>query len=241
MGFFSDIVDGFTGKAQRKDLEAANAKATGALTTGRDNALGDYGSAQRMFDPYAQQGQKANALYADSVGANGLGAQQQAFSQYAGSDPFRAANQQYAAQADRNMYGARGWTGNSSLAAARASQERGATDWNNHLMRLGGLGQQGYQATASQAGLQQGMGDLKYGYGQQMAGNAINYGNAMAGTRNIGMQNIMGLGGLALGAVGAFGGLGALGGAAGGLGSHVSNNSVNRLYGGFGRSTNGGV
>lgn len=238
MGFFSDLVDGFTGKAQRRDLEAANAKATSALGQGRDNALMDYTSAQRMFDPYAQSGQKANALYGDSIGANGLAAQQAAFSQYAGSDPFRAANQQYAAQADRNLYGARGWTGNSSLAAARASQERGATDWNAHLTRLGGMGQQGFQATGAQAGLQQGMGDLKYGYGQQMAGNAINYGNAMAANRTQGVQNV--LGGLGTIAGSAFS-LGMGGGAAGGLGSHVSNGSVNKLFGGFGRATNGGL
>ena len=54
------------------------------------------------------------------------------------------------------------------------------------------------QATGAMAGLQQGMGDMESGYGQQMAGNAINYGNAMAASRNIGINNLMGAGGLAL-------------------------------------------
>jgi len=195
MSFFGS----FFGSDQRKDIENANRQATSSLTQGRDAALGQYGTARDMYSPYAQQGQRANALYADSIGANGQAAQQAAYSQYAGSDPFRAANERYAAQADQQRYGARGWSGNASLAAARASMERGATDWNNHLLRLSGMGQQGMQATGAQAQLTQGMGDIQSGYGQQMAGNAINYGNAMAASRNIGTQNMLGLGGMLMG------------------------------------------
>lgn len=195
MGFFGS----FFGSDQRKDIENANRQATSSLTQGRDAALGEYRTAEGYMQPYAQQGQQANALYANSIGANGLGAQQQAFSQYAGSDPFRAANQLYAAKADQNRYNARGWSGNASLAAARASQERGATDWNAHLTRLAGMGQQGMQASGSMAGIRTGMGDLQSGFGQQMAGNAVNYGNAMASSRNIGTQNMLGLGGMLLG------------------------------------------
>lgn len=240
MSFFGDLIGGFTGKSQQQDIQNANAQAKSALGTGRDQALDQYGQARDMYNPYAQQGLRANALYGDATGANGQDAYKTAMSNYAGSDPFRQQNELYARQADQQRYGARGWTGNSSLAAARASTERGATDWNAYLTRLQGQGQQGLQATGAQAGLTQGMGDIQSGYGQQMAGNAINYGNAMAGTRNILGNNLMGLGGLALKAM-APTPTAAMGGMGGNPGYITQNpatdlpwqkaGSVNRLYG----------
>lgn len=193
MGFFGS----FFGNDQRKDIENANRQATASLEAGKQGALTSYGNAQSMYQPYAQQGGRANALYGDATGANGQEAYQAAMGQFAGSDPFRQQNEAYARQADQNRYSARGWSGNASLAAARASTERGATDWNNYLTRLQGQGQQGLQATGAMAGLEQGKGDIQSGFGQQMAGNAINYGNALAGSRNIGLQNILGVAGTA--------------------------------------------
>jgi hypothetical protein len=193
MGFFGS----FFGNDQRKDIERANQQATASLEAGKQSALTSYGNAQGMYQPYAQQGGRANALYGDATGANGQDAYRAAMGNFAGSDPFRQQNEAYARQADQNRYSARGWSGNASLAAARASTERGATDWNNYLMRLQGQGQQGLQATGAMAGLEQGKGDIQSGFGQQMAGNAINYGNALAGSRNIGLQNILGVAGTA--------------------------------------------
>lgn len=207
MSFFSDLVGGFTGSSQRKDIANANTQAQGYLTSGLNNALGYYGQASDMYSPYVQQGQAANKLYNDAIGANGTAAYQTAMSNYAGSDPFRDANADYANNALMRQYNARGMgnSGTSSLAVARAQTERGATDWNNYLNRLQGAGQQGLQATSAQSALTQGMGDLYSGYGQQQAGNAINYGNALAGSRNILTNNLMGLAGTA---VRAFGGSG---------------------------------
>ena len=246
MGFFGS----FFGNDQRKDIETANRQATGALTQGRDAAMGQYSQAREMYSPYAQQGQRANALYGDATGANGQGAYKAAMAGYAGSDPFRDQNADYANNALMRQYAARGQSGgNAGLAVARAQTERGATDWNAYLSRLQGQGQMGLQATGAQAGLTQGMGDLQSGYGQQMAGNAINYGNAMAGSRNIGINNLMGIGGLALKAMAPTpGGFGGGGGNPGIITQNPATDlpwqnggSVNKLFGGFGRNSTGGL
>ena len=76
--------------------------------------------------------------------------------------------------------------------------------WQNQLM---GLGQQGMQGASAQSALTQGQGDLRSGYGQQTAANAINYGNAQAASRSTGINNLIALGGMALkaGNVGGYG------------------------------------
>jgi hypothetical protein len=220
MSFFGSLF----GNDQRKDIEAANAKATGALAQGKTEAIGSYGQAKGYFDPYAQQGGRANALYGDATGANGVDAYRGAMSRYAGADPFRDQNADYANNALMRQYNARGMgnSGNASLAVARAQTERGAQDWGNYLQRLQGQGQQGLQATGAQAGLQQGIGDIQSGFGQQSASNAINYGNAMASSRNIGPQNMMGLAGL---------GMKAFAPAPGGSMASNAWGSINKLFG----------
>ena len=238
MGFFGS----FFGNDQRKDIQNANAQSNADLATGRTAAIGNYRAGQQRFDPYAQQGQKANALYGNATGANGVDAYKGAMADYAGADPFRDQNADLANNALMRQYNARGQgnSGTASLAVARAQTERGAQDWNSYLGRLQGQAGQGLQATQAQAGFDQGMGDIESGYGQQKAGNAINYGNAMAGSRNIGLQNMLGVAGTAAkffaptpgGMPGAGGG--------GGLANHISNGSTNRLFGGWARSSNGG-
>ena len=49
--------------------------------------------------------------------------------------------------------------------------------------------------------------NLIYGTAQQKAGNRINLGNAVAESRNTGMNNLLGLGGLVVGGIGAFKGI----------------------------------
>lgn len=195
MSFFGS----FFGNDQRKDIGRANQQSEAALATGRTAAIGNYQAGQKRFDPYAQQGLQANKLYGDATGANGVDAYKGAMAGYAGSDPFRDQNADLANNALMRQYNARGQgnSGTSSLAVARAQTERGATDWNAYLQRLQGQAGQGMQATQAQAGFDQGIGDIESGYGQQRAGNAINYGNAMAGSRNIGLQNMLGVAGTA--------------------------------------------
>ena len=104
-------------------------------------------------------------------------------------------------------------TGYTALASSRARQQLGYQDYLGWQNRLPGAGQQGFQAAGAQAGIAQQAGqyaaDSYSGQGQQLAGNAINYGNALAASRSTGVNNLMALGGLAVraSAAGATGGM----------------------------------
>jgi hypothetical protein len=189
MGFFQDLLGG----SQRKDMANAKAQADGFLQQGYDGAMGSYQAGQARFDPYAQSGQKANSMYENALGLNGVEAQQSFGQNYAVSDPFRQQNADFANNALMRQYNARGMSnsGAANLGVARASLERGSQDYQQYLTRLQGQGQQGFQATAAQGQFDQGMGDLKFNYGNARAGNAINYGNALAQGRTNGVNNIL--------------------------------------------------
>ena len=240
MSFFGDLIGGFTGKSQQQDIQNANAQATAALGAGKTAALDQYSQARSMYDPYAQQGGRANALYGDALGVNGADKRGAATANFSQNNPYSQAGDDYAMNGVMRQMASRGQSGgNALLAAQRVGSERWDQRYNNWMGQLQGAGQQGLQATGAQAGLTQGMGDIQSGYGQQMAGNAINYGNAMAGTRNILGNNLMGIGGLALKAM-APTPTAAMGGMGGG-GGYITQNpatdlpwqkagSVNQLY-----------
>lgn len=212
MGFF----DAFTGKAQARDLQYANqqaeqrlaqgrSNATAAMTGGRDRALG-------QIQPYQQQGRAASDLYGNAVGLNGQDAQRTAYGTYSQS-PFLEAQRGASDNAIMNLfkrYNAQGMgnSGMSRLAVSRAAGEREAANQVDWLGRIQGLGGQGAQFANTAAGLESGTGqylaDLESGYGQQGAANAINFGNAQAATRGIGVNNLMGLLGTGLNAYATF-------------------------------------
>ena len=87
------------------------------------------------------------------------------------------------------LLNARGASGGglANIAAQRVFQQS-AGNW---LDRYRDAGQQGFQATNAQANIRAGQGDAAYGYGATKAGNAINYGNALAETRGIGVNNLL--------------------------------------------------
>lgn len=213
MGFF----DAFTGKAQAKDLAFANqqaeqrlaagrANATAAMTGGRDRALG-------QIQPYQQQGRAASDLYGNAVGLNGQPAQQSAFQTYS-QNPFLAAQRGESENQILTMfkkYNAQGMgnSGQSRLATARAAQGFEQSNQQDWLNRIQGLSGQGAQFANTAAGLESGTGqylaDLESGYGQQGAANAINYGNARAETRGIGINNMLRIAGIGADAFNTFG------------------------------------
>ena len=63
--------DAFTGKAQQKEITAANAKANGYLDEGYGQSQGYYNQAHDGLNPYAQQGQQGQKMYMDLLGLNG--------------------------------------------------------------------------------------------------------------------------------------------------------------------------
>lgn len=202
-----NFFDAFAGKSQSRDIAAANQRAEGYLSQGRDNArteiTGGRDRALGHITPFEQQGQTGNRMYGDALGLNGADARTAAYGTYS-SSPFLAAQQTAGNNALMNMfkrYNAQGMgnSGQSRLAVSRAAGEREATNQDNWLTRLSGVGQQGGQFAQTAAGLEQGTGqylaDVESGYGQQRAGNAINYGNAQAATRGIGVNNLINLAG----------------------------------------------
>lgn len=225
MSFFGD----FFGKSQQRDLASANAQATGALASGYKEASALYDQAKGYYQPYAESGQKANSTYADSLGLNGAAGGQNALSTYqAGRNPYLDYEQDLAQRGLDRTANARGWlnSGASLLASSRARQQLGYQDFSGWQNRLMGMGQQGMQAAGAQAQITQGQGDMRSGYGQQTAANAINYGNALAASRSTGINNLIQVGGMAMKASG-YGGYGTGGGArTGGGGSWAGYNSA---------------
>lgn len=215
------IFDSFTGAAQKKQLGKAKAAADGYLTTGQTDATNytneGFGQAQGYLQPYAQGGQQADTMYKNALGVNGAPAQSQFMSQYQSADPFRQWNEDQAQRSLMRQMQAQGWgqSGVAALASARGSMERGSQDYQNYMNRLGQYAGQGAQIAGQQSGLAAGRGNalsnIAGGFAQQRAGNEINYGNAMAASEGVLMNNLLGLGGLATKAFG-LGGTNKLGG-----------------------------
>lgn len=189
MGF----LDALTGKAQRRELANANAESKRYMGDAYGKAQANYATADSYYEPYAEQGQRSNALYGDAMGLGGAGGGQRALSAYEGAvNPFLQRGQDQAENALMRTMAARGMSasGPALLAASRARQDLGYQDYQGWLNRLGGMQQQGLGVAGARSGLQQNLGHLNMGYGQTMAGNAINYGNAQAQAQGIGWNNL---------------------------------------------------
>lgn len=195
------LIGSFLGKDQQKDIQRANAQATADLKQGYDSAYGDYTTAEGYYQPYAQQGGQANQFYGDALGLNGDAARSTAIGTLTSNPLFQGELGQESNAMARllNAQGASGG-GKAQLAAQRVFQGT-AGNW---LDRYNQLGQQGFQATNAMANTRTGRGDLAYGYGATKAGQAINFGNAMASNRMTGVNNILNLAGTAAKAAAGF-------------------------------------
>ena len=184
MGFFGS----FSGSTQRKDIRNANSQATAALDKGYAQSQDYYNQAVDMFSPYAQQGGQANAFYSDALGLNGAGARDTA-QETITSDPLWQGKLAEDQNAMLKYLNARGEAGGGK--AYLAGQRILAQNYGDVLNRYRDAGQQGFQATGAQSTLRAGQGDNAFGFGATKAGQAINYGNALAETRGIGVNNLL--------------------------------------------------
>lgn len=212
-GFF----DSFFGKSQQRDLAAGNAQAQSYINNYGEQSRAAYQAgadkASAYYQPYAEGGRRGQNAYEDSLGLNGAEGGQNALTMYGNArNPYLQYEQDMAQRGMDRAANARGAlnSGGNSLAVARARMGLGYQDYSNWQNRLQGLGQQGFQAAGQQANIAQNAGqyaaDSYSGQGQQLAGNAINYSNALAASRGIGVNNLMQLGGLAVKAAGGMGG-----------------------------------
>lgn len=196
MSFFSD----FFGKTAQRDIKRANKKATGQLEQGYGQQTQRYDQAAGLYDPYVQQGRAASDFYTNALGLGGAEAAQGAYDTMAANPMFsgQLANDSNALHRSLNARG-QGAGGLAAMAGQRVFQQT-AGDW---LDRYRDAGRDGYSATNALAGVRAQQGDNAMGYGATQAGQTINYGNALAQSRNIGSNNLIGLIGAAGNAAGA--------------------------------------
>lgn len=203
----------FFGTKARKDLQAADAAASGYLSQGKADAVaaGDkyYGEAQNYLSPFAQSGRDADAQIRNALGLNGADSQRGYYNNFQ-TDPGFQNEVQAGIRALDSSATARGglYSGAAMKALQGYGQQKMGDAYRNRLNSLMSYGQQGMQAAGQQAGAAQQYGsdrmNLEYGYGQQRAGNQLNLGNALAANRNTGMNNLLGLAGVATKAYGAY-------------------------------------
>lgn len=174
-----------------KDIKRGAKKADQFYTQGLEDALPHYEQAGARLDPYAQTGTQANAMYSAALGLNGPEAQQAFIDNYL-EDP----TQDLAYQAVARQMASRGMTdsGASRLAAARVWRE----GYGDRLNRMFGASQQGQQAAGQQGQFDVGTGDLKFGTSQLRANNQINRANALATSRQAGVNNLLDAAGTAV-------------------------------------------
>ncbi len=184
MGFFSD----FTGASARSDIKKANNTATAALDQGYNTSQGYYDQAASSFDPYTSSGAAGEKMYSDLLGLNGDDARSSAQGVIT-SDPLWSGKLGEDTNAVLKNLNARGM--GASGASALAGQRVLLQNYNSVLDRYQGLGQTGLSATGQRAGVLTGQGDNAYGFGATKANQALQYGNAMAGTRNTGLNNVL--------------------------------------------------
>lgn len=197
MGFFGSLFGG----DQRKDLKRAKKKSDAELQSGYDEAQPFYNEAFDLFKPYAESGQVANERYNQLLGLGTPEERDSAQQTYLNDPAFQG---MLGLESNRllKQLNARGQTygGTAALAGARVGLE----GYNGYLNRLQGQGSQGVQAAGAQSGIRAGQGDLRFGLGATKAGSEINFGNAMAESRNSGINNLLGLGGTIAKGVAAF-------------------------------------
>lgn len=203
----------FFGKGARKDLEAANQQASASLEQGKAGAIqvGDkyYGEGQNLLMPFAQSGRDADAAIRNALGLNGADAQRGYYNNFQTDPGFQNEVNAGVRTLDSSATARGGlYSGAQMKALQRFGQDKMSGAYSNRLNALMGYGQQGQQAATQQAGMAQQYGsdrmNLEYGYGQQRAGNQLNLGNALAQNRNVGMNNLLGIAGVAAKAYGAY-------------------------------------
>lgn len=191
------LLGSFLGSDQRKDVTNAYNKSNQYLDQGYNSANTDYTTAINNYSPYTQSGQQANAFYSNMLGLNGADAANSAWDTLSSNPLFtgQLASNSNAVSRTLNAQGSSGG-GKAQLAAQRVLQGNAL----NFANLYAGLGQQGLSATQAQGNALMGRGDMTTNYYGTKAGNAVNYGNALASSRTQGVNNLLNLGGLAVSA-----------------------------------------
>lgn len=198
MGFFSGLMDAFTGKGARRDLDrgisAVNANTGQATSAIRQGAA----QAQGFLSPYREQGGAAFRLYGDTLGLGGAEARSAAQDLYT-SDPLLQKQRELDQKRQGWAFNARGAYGAPAhaLAESRANLE----NYGNWQNRLAGVGEAGQQAATTSAGIAEREGQGVAGAYGQSSGQLANLYGQRAQTQNALAQNLIGLGSLGVSAM----------------------------------------
>ena len=219
MGFF----DNFFGSTQANDIsqasDMANRRYQQGLSQFTDTTKDYLGQSLGYLAPYAQAGGNTLSLLGGALGINGAGPQQSFWGGLANDPAFQAAQGAGIDALDKSA-AARGMLRSGGQQRDLYSfGQRGLMDFgNNRISQLMGLlaptqGAAGASADlTSQAG--NNIAGAQFGTGQLFANNAVNTGNALAQSRNIGLNNILAVGNTAAKIAGAFMGVPSFGGGA---------------------------
>lgn len=197
MGFW----DAFTGKSQRNDILAGQEQANQYIQQALGQASGttsEYlNKALGYLQPGMETGGNALRLLGDALGANGQPAQQGYFNTIQTDPGFQAA-QDYGIRALDRSAASRGLlrSGGQQEALYDFGQKNFNDFYNtrtNNLFNLAGIGTGAANTSAgltSQAG--DNLANMQFGTGQLFANNAINTQNAVAQSRSVPINNILG-------------------------------------------------
>lgn len=202
MGFFGDLIGGFTGK---NEADAAK-KADRRYRQGIDNAVNQarpvfnkgYNAAMDQYQPLADQGQQYNALLADLYGVNGPEAQAAAQEMYM-DDPMRQGQLSMAIRGVDRGANASGLYGSGRMALAGERAAQGL--YNDWMQGFGNQAAQGagYIGNRAMLDIDKGntIGNMLYGSeaakAQSRAGAAQQVGQAKSMFAN-NLLNVAGLG-----------------------------------------------
>jgi hypothetical protein len=202
-GIFGDLIDSFTGKGARREIDAGMAKSTEALDRARSDYLSRSGEARGYMQPYAEAGGRTFNLYNDTLGVNGGEARQKAQDLYY-SDPNQQRITDLALRSGDRASNASGYFtgGRGALLSGRLAQEQYG-NWQN---RLAQGGQQGQQAATTLSGIASNEGNALAGLGQAQAGVYQSGYGQRAQASNTFAQNLIGLAGTAVRAFNPLGG-----------------------------------
>ena len=197
MGFF----DNFFGTTQANDIsqasDMANRRYQQGLSQFTDTTKDYLGQSLSYLQPFAQAGGDTLKLLGGALGIYGQGPQQQFFGGLQ-NDPGYQAGMGAGVDALDKSAAARGMLRSGGQQRDLYSfGQRYLNDYaNNRISQLGGLLTPTMGAAGSSADLTSQAGNniagAQFGTGQLFANNAINSGNALAKSRNVGINNILG-------------------------------------------------
>ena len=203
MSFFGGLGgfwNNFTGQTQADDIRKGTEAANGYLKQGNEQAEAlrtqGYNKAITYYDPRIKAGQDAENVYRTAVGLNGRDQQADYYKNFQ-FDPGLEAQLNAGIRATDRSAASRGMlrSGQNLNAIADTGRQWANKAYNDRLNQYGQMFTRGDQASnlaaATTSDHYNALGDMRSGMYQQFAGNTINQQNAIANTRNVGLQNTL--------------------------------------------------